>query len=44
MDSQNYSRRQVLRLTIPALGGAFLSDKLLAQPAAMGSPLFSFGL
>jgi len=44
MDFHNYSRRQVLRLTIPALGGAFLSDKLLAQPAAMESPLFSFGL
>jgi manganese-dependent ADP-ribose/CDP-alcohol diphosphatase len=44
MDSTNYSRRQVLRLAIPALGGAFLSDKLLAAPAASERPLFSFGL
>ena len=44
MDSANYSRRQVLRLAIPALGGAFLADKLLADPATPERPLFSFGL
>lgn len=44
MDSSNYSRRQILRLTIPALGGAFPADKLLAQSAAAEAPLFSFGL
>lgn len=44
MDSSNYSRRQVLRLTIPALAGAFPADKLLAHSVAAEAPLFSFGL
>lgn len=44
MKPENFTRRQILRLTIPALGGAFLSDKLLAQPSATEAPLFSFGL
>ena len=44
MKPENFTRRQILRLTIPALGGAFLSDKLLAQPSATDAPLFSFGL
>ncbi len=44
MNSPNFTRRQVLRLAIPALGGAFLDDKLLAKPAALDRPLFSFGL
>jgi|TARA_B110000914_G_scaffold197291_1_gene187021 predicted phosphodiesterase len=44
MKSANYSRRQVLRLATPALGGAFLAEKLLAEPSAPERPLFSFGL
>ena len=44
MKPENFTRRQILRLTIPALGGAFLSDKLLAEPSATEAPLFSFGL
>ncbi len=44
MDPANYSRREVLRLAIPALSGAFLADKLLAEPSAPERLLFSFGL
>jgi predicted phosphodiesterase len=44
MNPTNCTRRQVLRLAIPALGGAFVADRLLAQPAAAERPLFSFGL
>lgn len=44
MKPGNFSRREVLRLAIPALGGAFLTNKVHAESSAPERPLFSFGL
>jgi manganese-dependent ADP-ribose/CDP-alcohol diphosphatase len=44
MSAEQFSRRQILRLAVPALGGVFLVDELQAGPGTEPAPLFSFGL